>query len=362
MKATKISVGLSGGVDSSVTALLLKDHPHLDAFFMKNWESDDEHCSSEDDFKSAQAVANQLGLELHAVNFSQAYWDDVFQVCLDQMTLGLTPNPDILCNEKIKFTLFLNHALKSGADKIATGHYANLSAGKHGYELRQAKDRFKDQTYFLYRLNQMQLANVTFPLGQLSKQEVRQIAQKAGLPSASRPDSTGICFIGEQHYARFIRTFLLGNPGAITTESGMEIGQHDGLAPYTVGQRKGLAIGGVKGANASPWYVIGKDLDHNQLIVTQCRDHPALQSKKLTAQNIHWISGKAPSNPANLTVKIRHGESQTSAVINQLDSESFTVELKNQVWAPCKGQSLVLYDGDLCLGGGMLSCYEGALF
>ena len=362
MNPTKISVGLSGGVDSSVAAYLLqKDYP-LDAFFMKNWESNEgDVCQSEIDFLSASTVAEILNIELNAVNFSQHYWDDVFQICLDQLSAGLTPNPDILCNEKIKFAVFLNHALSQGADKIATGHYAQVIEDSKGYHLVQALDQHKDQTYFLYRLNQMQLSRVLFPLGKLHKSEVRRIATEAQLPTASRPDSTGICFIGEKHYARFISEFLLGHRGTIVTESGLAIGDHEGIAPFTIGQRKGLNIGGVKGFDQKPWYVIGKDKQNQSIIVTQDHAHPALNASIIMANQLHWIQGEPPSDKSKLSVKIRHGSQQTDCEIVSLVNDTLTVKTHKPLWAPCPGQSLVLYQENECLGGGYISDYEGAL-
>ncbi len=360
MNTTKISIGLSGGVDSSVTAHLLQQSYTIDAFFMKNWESDAENCTSEEDFRSAKEVAKHLGIELHPVNFSSAYWDNVFQVCLDQLAIGQTPNPDILCNEKIKFSVFLDHALEQGASKIATGHYARVVECDEGFTLRQAKDRFKDQTYFLYRLNQRQLTHCLFPLGNYLKSEVRTIAKKANIPSASRKDSTGICFIGEQKYTPFIRSFLLTHPGTIVTESGLTIGQHQGCALFTIGQRKGLAIGGVKGAEAKPWYVIGKDQTSNTVIVSQNEQHPALWSTQLDVCQAHWIS-QVPKDKQAVTVKIRHGQAQTPAILHHIQDDLFSIQLERAVWAPCPGQSVVVYQDDQCLGGGLLKHYQGAL-
>ena len=300
MKSKKVIVGLSGGVDSSVTAMLLKQQGYeVTGLFMKNWEDDDndEYCSSKQDLLDAVAVADKLDVEIEAVNFSKEYKDRVFANFLAEYKAGRTPNPDILCNAEIKFKAFLDHAMEMGGDLIATGHYAQvrenpLKAGH--YQLLKADDGSKDQSYFLHRLNQAQLSKTLFPLGQYLKREVREMARQAGLINAEKKDSTGICFIGERPFQEFLQRYLPKNPGEMKTSEGKVIGQHEGLMYYTLGQRQGLKIGGSRDSNGEPWFVAAKDMVNNELIVVQGHDHPLLLNDGLKASQLHWISGEAP--------------------------------------------------------------------
>ena len=295
MKQDKhIMVGLSGGVDSAVAALLLQQQGYrVSGLFMKNWEDDDDdgYCAAHEDLKVATQVCEQLKIPLHTVNFASEYWDRVFAYFLHEYAAGRTPNPDVLCNKEIKFKAFLDHALGLGADAIATGHYARIRQQDGGFQLLQGRDSNKDQSYFLYPLTQSALARSYFPLGELEKSAVREIARMAGLPNAERKDSTGICFIGERHFKSFLQRYLPAQPGSMRTLDGHTLGQHDGLMYYTIGQRQGLGIGGAGEA----WYVVDKDVEHNILYVAQGHDHPALFHQGLIAQDLLWIAGTAPS-------------------------------------------------------------------
>lgn len=347
-----ILVGMSGGVDSSVAALLLKEQGHkVEGVFMKNWEEDDTDtfCPASQDMADAQAVCDQLQIELHRVNFSAEYWELVFANFLAEYKAGRTPNPDILCNKEIKFKAFLNYAKQRGADFIATGHYVRRDAEGHLYK---AIDNAKDQSYFLYALNQEQISQSLFPLGELTKSEVRAIAQKAGFANHAKKDSTGICFIGERKFKKFLNDYLPAKPGEIRSLENKLLGKHDGLMFYTLGQRQGLGIGGHKDYPEEPWYVYKKDLTKNILYVTQGQDHPALFTDKLHAKQLHWISGCNSSN-LSLSAKIRYRQSDQPCELIQTQ-DGFEIHFKEAQRAVTPGQSIVFYERDRCLGGGII--------
>jgi tRNA-specific 2-thiouridylase len=404
-----VVVGLSGGVDSAVAAARLKQQGHrVIGIFMKNWEDDDdsEYCSSRQDFLDAAAVADRLGIELQAVNFAADYKDRVFAEFLREYEAGRTPNPDVLCNAEIKFKAFLDHAFQQGADFIATGHYARVRRNLEGrVELLRGLDETKDQSYFLYRLRQDQLDRVLFPVGELRKTEVRAIAESLGLPNAKKKDSTGICFIGERPFREFLSRYLKTQPGPICTPDGIQVGGHQGLSFFTLGQRKGLGIGGVRKAvskrstNRSPlvseegkgWFVVKKDLETNTLYVSQDHDHPWLMSGWLTTIDGCWVSGEAPLTPlkpspnpddgngaGDFGVKTRYRQADASARLAPITGETgtrgdsdalrsseatesqtkvrgFTLHFQQAQWAVTPGQSAVVYDGEVCLGGGIIA-------
>lgn len=371
----RIVVGLSGGVDSAVTAYLLKQQGHeVIGIFMKNWEGDDdsEFCSSNIDFVDAAAVADVIGIELEHVNFAADYKDRVFAEFLREYQAGRTPNPDILCNAEIKFKAFLDHAMRLGAEKIATGHYTrvrrNPATGLH--ELLKGLDPAKDQSYFLHRLNQAQLSKTLFPVGELHKTEVRRIAAEIGLPNAKKKDSTGICFIGERPFRDFLNRYIAMAPGPIRSDSGRVLGEHVGLSFYTLGQRQGLGIGGVKarGANLKaaqargqrgvgehePWFVARKDLDSNTLWVVQGHDHPWLLSTTLSAQDCSWVAGTAPA-PGAMAAKTRYRQADAGCDLRQASAGGCELAFSEAQWAVTPGQSAVLYQGEVCLGGGVIA-------
>lgn len=364
-KKGRIVVGMSGGVDSSVTAWLLKQQGYdVLGLFMKNWEDDDdsEYCSSRQDWLDAASVADIVGVDIEAVNFAADYKDRVFAEFLREYSAGRTPNPDVLCNAEIKFKAFLDHAMSLGADLIATGHYARVREvernGHAEYQLLKAVDASKDQSYFLHRLNQAQLSRTRFPLGDITKAEVRRIASEIGLPNATKKDSTGICFIGERPFREFLNRYLPTQPGPIKTPEGKVLGQHQGLAFHTLGQRKGLGIGGVKGlqrsdGTADAWYAARKDMESNTLYVVQGHDHPWLLSHELSATDPSWVSGTAPS-PGGYAAKTRYRQADAACVLAQATAESFVLRFSDAQWAVTPGQSAVLYDGDVCLGGGII--------
>jgi tRNA-specific 2-thiouridylase len=361
----RVVVGLSGGVDSAVSAWLLKQQGFdLVGIFMKNWEDDDDtaYCSSNVDFVDAAAVADVIGIEIEHVNFAAEYKDRVFAEFLREHQAGRTPNPDVLCNAEIKFKAFLDHALRLGAQKIATGHYARVRAAGDGrFELLKGLDPAKDQSYFLHRLNQAQLARTLFPVGELHKTEVRRIAAEIGLPNASKKDSTGICFIGERPFREFLDRYLRRAPGPMIDAQGHEVGRHVGLSFYTRGQRQGLGIGGVAGHDATgehqPWYVAHKDLAANTLHVVQGHDHPWLLSPWLEADDCSWVAGTPPAPGAELGAKTRYR--QTDAACTWAPTAAgFRLEFEAPQWAVTAGQSAVLYDGDVCLGGGVIAACE----
>lgn len=362
MADSKVIVGLSGGVDSAVAALLLKRAGyHVIGVFMKNWEDDDdeEYCSSRQDLVDAAAVADVLGIDFEAVNFSAEYRERVFADFLLEYQAGRTPNPDILCNSEIKFKAFLDHALTMGAEKIATGHYAQVRefAGSHGseWQLLRGEDGNKDQSYFLHRLNQSQLAKTLFPIGHLYKREVRQLALDAGLPNHARKDSTGICFIGERPFREFLARYLPRQPGEITLlGTDKVIGQHQGLAYYTLGQREGLGIGGVKGAPEEPWYVAAKDMRNNRLEVVQGHDHAALLATSLQAVNLSWVSPRPPRRNWVYAAKTRYRQTDAACQIERIDEDFCEVVFAAPQWAVTPGQSVVVYESRVCLGGGVI--------
>ncbi len=360
MTKTSVVIGMSGGVDSSVAAFLLKDTHTIQGMFMKNWNAHDEHCPAEQDYQDARQVAETLGIPISAINFVDQYWQKVFQTCLDEFAKGKTPNPDILCNKEIKFTCFLDHAISHGAEKIATGHYANVENRNGVYTLRRAADSNKDQTYFLYRLNQNQLSYCLFPLGDISKPKVRLIAKQQGFDNASKKDSTGICFIGKQAFKPFLSQFFLAKPGPIISDQGENLGQHDGLMFYTLGQRKGLNIGGKANAEELPWYVIDKDLKNNTLIVGQGHEHPSLLHPSLICSDVHWIAGKMPEINKALTAKIRYRQSDQACKVLDLGNGTLQVDFAQHQWAITPGQSIVFYQGEICLGGAIIDKAQGA--
>ena len=363
MKRQRIIVGLSGGVDSSVAALLLKQAGHeVVGVFMKNWEDDDtdEHCTSREDLVDAAAVADVLGIELEAVNFAEDYRQRVFATFLAEYRAGRTPNPDVLCNSEIKFRAFLDHALALGADRIATGHYARVRRTGARVELLKATDASKDQSYFLHRLTQAQLAPVEFPLGDIAKKRVREIAREAGLPTHAKRDSTGICFIGERPFREFLARYLPRAPGPIVTPEGREVGRHMGLAYYTLGQRQGLGVGGARGAKEAPWFVAAKDAARNALVVVQGHDDPRLHASRVDAIEPHWIAGAPPSLPARLAAKTRYRMADASCVVSAT-ADGLRAAFDAPQFAPTPGQYLVLYDADVCLGGAVIATNAGPI-
>ncbi len=352
-----IVVGMSGGVDSSVTALLLKQQGYeVIGLFMKNWEDDDndEYCSSRQDLLDAVSVADTIGIHIEAVNFASEYKERVFSYFLREYQAGRTPNPDILCNSEIKFKAFLDHAIQLGADTIATGHYAQVREVDGLFQLLKASDASKDQSYFLYRLNQAQLSQAIFPLGKLLKSQVRAIAEQHGLPNYAKRDSTGICFIGERPFREFLNRYLPTQPGEMRTPDGKIVGQHIGLSFYTIGQRQGLGIGGAKEASGEPWFVSGKDMANNRLIVVQGHDHAALLSNRLAALDSHWISGTAPLLNHPYAAKTRYRQADAPCHLTQLSDSRCEIAFDEAQWAVTPGQSVVLYDGEICLGGAII--------
>jgi len=373
-KRSRVVVGLSGGVDSAVSAWLLKSQGHeVVGIFMKNWEDDDDsaYCSSNADFVDAAAVADVIGIEIEHVNFAAEYKDRVFAEFLREYAAGRTPNPDVLCNAEIKFKAFLDHALRLGAEHIATGHYARVRwnprevarSAEDGradgrFELLKGLDPAKDQSYFLHRLNQDQLSRTLFPVGELKKTEVRRLAAEAGLPNAGKKDSTGICFIGERPFREFLNRYLSHEPGPIEDEHGRRLGRHVGLSFYTLGQRQGLGIGGVRGrGNAAgehaPWFVADKDRHRNTLIVVQGHEHPALQYDALQADDVSWVAGVAPP-PGRHAAKTRYRQADAACRFEPAEG-GFALRFDQPQWAVTPGQSAVLYDGDVCLGGGAIA-------
>jgi tRNA-specific 2-thiouridylase len=357
MAGERIVVGMSGGVDSSVAALLLKRRGFdVVGLFMKNWEEDDddEYCSTRQDLVDCASVAEMIGIELEAVNFSAEYKERVFGAFLAEYSAGRTPNPDVLCNAEIKFKAFLDHAVALGAKRIATGHYARVRQAAGRVELLKAADSAKDQSYFLHRLTQAQLARVVFPVGELRKTEVRRIAEEAGLHNFAKRGSTGICFIGERPFREFLGRYLPKQPGPMRTAEGRTVGEHIGLSFYTIGQRKGVGIGGMKDSAGEPWYVCAKDLANNELIVVQGRDHPLLLSRKLRAEDLAWVSGAAPQARSSYGAKTRYRQADAACRIDRIGDEDLEVEFSAPQWAVTPGQSVVLYRDETCLGGGVI--------
>ena len=351
----RVMVGLSGGVDSAVAAhRLIAQGYQVEALFMKNWEEDDEpgYCAAAQDLRDATAVAQRLGIGLRTVNFATEYWDQVFEYFLEEYRALRTPNPDVLCNREIKFRAFLDHALGLGADWIATGHYARVTREPDGCRLRLCADPNKDQTYFLYLLDQAQLSHALFPLADLTKPEVRTIARGLGLPNAEKRDSTGICFIGERRFRDFIARYLPREPGPIETPERQRLGEHQGLAYYTIGQRQGLGVGGVIGATDAPWFVAAKDPSRNTLILVQGGDHPLLSSRCLAADRLHWIGAVPPGPlPWRCQARLRHRPPLQACEITAVSAETCEVRFAEPQRAVAPGQSVVFYAADACLGG-----------
>jgi tRNA-specific 2-thiouridylase len=383
LRPQRVVVGLSGGVDSAVTAWLLKQQGHeVVGIFMKNWEDDDdsEFCSSRQDFLDAASVADVIGIEIEHVNFAADYKHRVFAEFLREYQAGRTPNPDVLCNAEIKFKAFLDHAMRLGAEKIATGHYARVRAvadasfeGRARFELLKGLDPLKDQSYFLHRLNQAQLSKTLFPVGELPKTEVRRIAAEIGLPNAKKKDSTGICFIGERPFREFLNRYLSNTPGPILDDRGRRLGDHVGLSFYTLGQRKGIGIGGVKDKSASlgtagdrlpqrgggdhePWFVARKDMATNTLFVVQGHGHPWLQRHSLVAQDLSWVDGRGPAaGDVGLGAKSRYRQADATCQVTAASNTEVSMHFRDAQWAVTPGQSAVLYQGDVCLGGGVIA-------
>ena len=349
----KVVVGMSGGVDSSVAALLLRREGHeVVGLFMKNWEDDDddEYCSTRQDLIDAAAAADVIGIELEAVNFAAEYKDRVFAEFLREYSAGRTPNPDVLCNAEIKFKAFLDHAMRLGAERIATGHYARVARCEGRCELLKGADPAKDQSYFLHRLTQAQLSRALFPLGGMHKTEVRRLAREAGLPNHAKKDSTGICFIGERPFRDFLNRYLPRVPGPIVDEHGRTVGQHIGLAFYTIGQRKGIGLGGP----GEPWYVAEKRLGSNELVVVRGHDHPRLLKRSLEALDASWICGCAPAAHSRHTAKTRYRQLDAPCLLTGVRDGEIKVDFDAPQWAVTPGQSVVLYDGDTRLGGAII--------
>lgn len=351
-------VGMSGGVDSSVAAMLLRDQGHaVTGVFMKNWNEDDgtEYCTAKEDLFDALRVCDRLGIELETVNFAAEYWARVFAHFLAEYRAGRTPNPDVLCNREIKFKVFLDHCRGLGAEYIATGHYARTEIAPDGAtRLLRARDGNKDQSYFLYAVAPDAIARTLFPLGDLAKPRVRELARAAGLITHDKRDSTGICFIGERRFAEFLKTYLPAQPGPIVTPEGRELGQHQGLMYYTIGQREGLGIGGVRGGGEAPWYVADKQLDNNRLLVVQGSEHPLLYWRGLHAEQLHWIPGPPAQREFACTAKTRYRQSDQDCTL-RLHGDSCEVRFEAPQRAITPGQSVVFYHGDQCLGGGVIT-------
>jgi tRNA-specific 2-thiouridylase len=360
----RVVVGLSGGVDSAVSAWLLARQGHeVIGIFMKNWEDDDDdkYCSTKQDFIDAASVADVLGIEIEHVNFAAEYKDRVFAEFLREYQAGRTPNPDVLCNAEIKFKAFLDHAMRLGAEHIATGHYARVREADGRFQLLKGLDETKDQSYFLHRLTQAQLSRTVFPVGELRKTEVRRIAAEIGLPNAKKKDSTGICFIGERPFREFLNRYIQKAPGPIRDERGRQVGEHQGLSFYTLGQRQGLGIGGVKakgaqrgGGEHAPWFVARKDVERNTLWVVQGHDHPWLQSRALDAADASWTAGVPPPEGAYGS-KTRYRQADAACRLAPGANGAFHLAFPDAQWAVTPGQSAVLYDGEVCLGGGVIA-------
>jgi len=356
-KAEEIMVAMSGGVDSSVSALLLQQQGYsLAGMFMKNWEEDDRFgtCAAAEDAEDARTVAKKLGITLHLRNFASEYWDYVFEEFLTEYRAGRTPNPDILCNREIKFKTFLDHARALGAGFIATGHFVRSDERDGLHRLLRGVDENKDQSYFLYTLGQQQLASTLFPVGELCKPEVRSVAEKAGLRVHNKKDSTGICFIGERNFKEFLGEYIDADPGEIHATGGQIIGSHDGLMFHTLGQRQGLGIGGVRGCPDEPWYVLHKDMENNILYVGQGHDHSWLLSRKLLASQLSWVSGFAPEPGTMLSAKVRYRQADQPCLVSVVDKDRLELHFEEEQRAVTPGQSVVLYEGENCLGGGII--------
>lgn len=354
---TRYIVGLSGGVDSAVTALLLLEQGHeVQGLFMRNWEDDDQagHCSAEEDLTCARQVCDQLGIPLHLVNFARKYRAEVFEHCIREYRCGRTPNPDILCNQRIKFRAFLDYALRLGAERVATGHYARNVERNGMRHLLKAQDAAKDQSYFLYALEQRQLAYATFPLGRHNKPEVRSLAEQAGFDNFDKKDSTGICFIGEREFRPFLSRYIKPAPGPIVTAQGTIIGEHQGISFYTIGQRRGLDIGGRAGHSGSAWYVVAKDAIANRLIVAQGHDHPLLMSEGLEANRLRWVADQPPCTPLRCSAKTRYRQTDQDCIVEAIADDRVRVIFSQPQRAVAPGQSVVFYRDEECLGGGII--------
>ncbi|QLB43279.1 tRNA 2-thiouridine(34) synthase MnmA [Mannheimia pernigra] len=354
----KVIIGMSGGVDSSVSAFILQQQGYIvEGLFMKNWEEDDDtdYCTAAADLADAQAVADKLGIKLHKINFAAEYWDNVFEYFLAEYKAGRTPNPDILCNKEIKFKAFLEYAAEDlGANYIATGHYVRRSEDDQNAKLLRGLDENKDQSYFLYAINKKQVGQSLFPVGEIEKPIVRAIAEDLGLATAKKKDSTGICFIGERKFKDFLARYLPAQPGEIRTVEGKVVGRHDGLMYHTLGQRKGLGIGGVKGLSEDPFYVVEKDLINNVLVVAQGHDNSALLSTGLIAKQLTWVDMQPLRENLRCTVKTRYRQADIACEIQVIDDETIRVVFDEPQIAVTPGQSAVFYLGEVCLGGGII--------
>lgn len=360
----KVIVGMSGGVDSSVAALLLQAQGvAIEGLFMQNWEEDERQgpCRAEADRKDALAVCGRLGIRFHHRNFAAEYWQDVFTHFVAEYRVGRTPNPDILCNREIKFRTFLDHARELGASHIATGHYARIRSRDGRYELLRGVDRSKDQSYFLYTLGQQQLAHTLFPIGELPKTEVRRLAADAALPTHAKKDSTGICFIGERDFRDFLGQYLPARTGELVDPAGVVLGEHHGAFFYTLGQREGLNLGGVRGRAQAPWFVVGKDIARNRVIVDQGHDNVLLQSSRLLTEAPDWVAGLAPERHFRCTAKTRYRQSDQPCTVTVRDDGRLQVSFSEPQRAVTPGQSLVLYQDEVCLGGAVIDATDAPL-
>jgi tRNA-specific 2-thiouridylase len=358
--ASKVIVGMSGGVDSSVSALLLQQQGYqVEGLFMKNWEEDDgtQYCTAKEDFADAQAVADKLGITLHGANFAAEYWDNVFEHFLAEYKAGRTPNPDILCNREIKFKAFLDYAMLLGADYIATGHYTRRGEADGKATLLKGLDNNKDQSYFLHAVGHAELEKTLFPVGEIEKPAVRKLAEQHELATAKKKDSTGICFIGERRFKDFLQQYLPAQPGEILSLDGEHLGRHHGLMYHTIGQRQGLGIGGLSNHPDAPWYVVQKDLDNNVLLVAQGNDHPALFTSSLDTGEIYWVSGAAPATPLSCMAKVRYRQPDQACTISRR-GDACRVDFEQPQRAVTPGQSVVFYQDELCLGGGVIERTE----
>lgn len=352
-KDTRVVIGMSGGVDSSVAALLLKEQGYdVIGIFMKNWDDTDEFgvCTATEDYNDVIRVCNQIGIPYYAVNFEKQYWDKVFTYFLDEYKAGRTPNPDVMCNKEIKFKAFLEHAMNLGADYLATGHYAQVEFRDGEYKMLRGMDDNKDQTYFLNQLSQDQLEKVLFPIGNIEKSKVRELAREAELATATKKDSTGICFIGEKNFKQFLSSYLPAQPGNMETFDGKIVGKHDGLMYYTIGQRHGLGIGGA----GEPWFAIGKDLKRNVLYVGQGFHNDKLYSHSIVAVNISWVSNKEKQSTFECTAKFRYRQPDNKVTVELMEDNKARVIFHEPIRAVTPGQAVVFYDGEECLGGGTI--------